>query len=85
MEEQELNIQASVWSGRLRTVVEDAEDEDDDHNDALGEPDTEYDDIPYEEDPREEEFNAISVWDELTEGMIRAGLISGAFLSNLSC
>lgn len=76
-----LSAENRLWAGRTRaTVVEDEGPEEDEPQDEAGSADPEYD-YDYEwgtEAYDADEFNAISVWDELAEFFLHNTHASGA-------
>lgn len=82
-----VHTEADVWAGRTRyrqPFVEDELDEDV----ATGARSDEEDDtveIDYSLEDKEAEYEAISVWDELIESLIREGIITGTFYALASC
>ncbi|KAJ3005166.1 hypothetical protein NUW54_g4465 [Trametes sanguinea] len=92
------DVSARIWHGRTRrTTVEDAPDSDDEdeapvvhHDDGFEDPMLENSagsGIRDDSDSDEDEYEAISIWDQLAEGFLRAGMVSGEDLTeeDLEC
>ena len=86
-------VQRTIWQGRPRTTVKDAEDEEDVAEAAAGPlPRAPIDDFDFNAEappPRETdedlEYEVISVWDRLAESFLRAGIVSGALFRAHRC
>ncbi|PIL29487.1 hypothetical protein GSI_08429 [Ganoderma sinense ZZ0214-1] len=69
-------VQEETWSGyrtRQRATVEDVDDEDDPPSQDEAEDEDDWPDTPLPSDRElDDEYTAISVWDELTEGILRS-------------
>ena len=73
-------VQEEIWSGyrtRWRTMVEDVDDEDDKTSGVEDEEAEDWFDAAQSTGESDDEFTAISIWDELREGVLRAIGTSG--------